>query len=236
MASCAKWLPRLQIQNFATGVSRRVITCSCGSLALSKLRARRSASAVDASDSSARSASTFFISGCSIRRLPKALRCAVWFSAMPSAWRIRPLVPRAQSSRVTVPMARICDTPRPSSPTSQALAPVNSTSELALALLPSLSFRRWMNSWFIEPSGSTRGRNRQLRPLAVCARIRKASHMGAEKNHLWPVTLKRWPQASLPAGSARVVLARTSEPPCFSVMPMPMVRPALSRQTLSVGS
>ena len=33
----------------------------------------------------------------------------------------------------------------------------------------------------------------------------------------------RAPQASSPSGSARVVLARTSEPPCFSVMPMPSV-------------
>ncbi|MNT48658.1 hypothetical protein D3C72_1854510 [compost metagenome] len=99
---------------------------------------------MDASDSSARSASTFFISGCSISFLPNAMRWLVWFSAMDSAWRIRPLVPSAQSSRVMVPMARICGTPRPSSPTSQAVAPANSTSELALALLPSLSFRRWM--------------------------------------------------------------------------------------------
>ena len=155
---------------------------------------------------------------------------------MDRAWRIRPLVPRAQSSRVMVPMARICGTPLPSSPTSQAVAPANSTSELALALLPSLSFRRWMKSWFIDPSGSTRGRNRQLRPFGVCARIRKASHMGAEKNHLWPVTVKRWPHASEPAGTACVVLARTSEPPCFSVMPMPMVTPGLSFQSFSAGS
>ena len=95
-----------------------------------------------ASDSIARSASTFFIKGCSIRRLPKALRSAVWCSAIDSAWRIKPLVPKAQSSRVMVPMARICGTPRPGSPTSQATVPSNSTSLLALALLPSLSFRR----------------------------------------------------------------------------------------------
>jgi hypothetical protein len=74
------------------------------------------------------------------------------------------------------------------------------------------------------------------RPLVVCARIRKASHMGAEKNHLCPVTLKRWPQVSLPQATARVVLARTSLPPCFSVMPMPIVRPALSRQIFRAGS
>src|SRR3546814_9032071 len=36
------------------------------------------------------------------------------------------------------------------------------------------------------------------------------------------------PGPAAPAGSARVVLARTSVPPCFSVMPMPRVMPALS--------
>ena len=86
------------------------------------------------------------------------------------------------------------------------------------------------------PSGSTRGRNRHDSPEAVCASTRKASHIGAEKNHLWPVTAMRWPQASWPSGSARVVFARTSEPPCFSVMPMPMVRPALALQGLRAGS
>ena len=57
-------------------------------------------------------------------RLPKAWRCAVWCSASDSAWRIRPAVPSAQSSRVSAPIARICGTPRPSSPTSQAAARV----------------------------------------------------------------------------------------------------------------
>ena len=77
--------------------------------------------------------------------------------------------------------------PRPSSPTSHALAPWNSTSELALALLPSLSFRRWIWMALREPSGSTRGRKKQLSPAGACASTRKASHIGAEKNHLWPV-------------------------------------------------
>ena len=88
------------------------------------------------------SVSTFFIKGWSISFLPKAMRCAVWFSARPSAWRINPAVPSAQSSRVSVPISRICTTPRPGSPTRHALAAWNSTSELALAWLPSLSFRR----------------------------------------------------------------------------------------------
>jgi hypothetical protein len=39
----------------------------------------------------------------------------------------------------------------------------------------------------------------------------------------------------VPSGSACVVLARTSEPPCFSVMPMPMVTPGLSARAGSAG-
>ena len=213
MASWAKALPRLQIQNLATGVSRRRITASWarsmegGNAApvwpfsvWSTAAARRSASAVAASLSSARSASTAFISGWSIKGLPKAWRWAVWCKASDSAWRISPAVPRAQSRRVNAPMARICGTPLPTSPTSQAWVPSNSTSELALAWLPSLCFRRWMCSGLTVPSGRQRGRKKQLRPPAeapvpkpsvpVCAwaSTRNASHMGAEKNHLCPVS------------------------------------------------
>ena len=46
--------------------------------------------------------------------------------------------------------------------------------------------------------------------------------MGAEKNHLWPRKLYSPPRPPAPTGVAKVVLARTSEPPCFSVMPMPI--------------
>ena len=88
----------------------------------------------------------------------------------------------------------------------------------------------------LSKSGSTRGKNRHERPTSVCASTKNASHMGAEKNHLWPTRLKRFPQASVPSAVARVVLARTSEPPCFSVMPMPMVRPGFCENTLSAGS
>ena len=55
--------------------------------------------------------------------------------------------------------------------------------------------------------------------------------MGAEQNHLCPV--RRQPS---PSGSARVVLARTSEPPCFSVIAMPMVAPAFSSAGREAGS
>lgn len=50
--------------------------------------------------------------------------------------------------------------------------------------------------------------------------------MGAEKNHLWPVIS----YSSAPTGVATVWLARTSVPPCRSVMPMPMVTPAFSQK------
>ena len=49
--------------------------------------------------------------------------------------------------------------------------------------------------------------------------------MGADVNHLWP---SRVYSPSTPVGVAVVTLARTSEPPCFSVMPMPASAPALS--------
>jgi hypothetical protein len=51
-------------------------------------------------------------------------------------------------------------------------------------------------------------------------------------NHLWPVSRKK----PLPARSALVVLARTSVPPCFSVMPMPSVSPVFSTGGLLLWS
>ena len=37
------------------------------------------------------------------------------------------------------------------------------------------------------PSGRQRGMKKHDKPPVVCASTRKASHIGAEKNHLWPV-------------------------------------------------
>ena len=82
------------------------------------------------------------------------------------------------------------------------------------------------------PSGVQRGRKKQLKPFGLCARTRKASHIGADMNHLCPVKMNAPP----PAGSARVVLVRRSEPPWFSVMPMPIsaeVFSATGRKRLS---
>ena len=65
-------------------------------------------------------------------------------------------------------------------------------------------------------------------PPSACARTRNASHIGADMNHLWPVSSYSAPEPPPLSGVATVVFARTSEPPCFSVIPMPHSAPALS--------
>ncbi len=74
------------------------------------------------------------------------------------------------------------------------------------------------------PSGSTRGSRKQVSPSGACARIRNTSLIGADVNHLCPVITYE----PSPAGTAVVVLVRTSEPPCFSVIDMPAIRPCLA--------
>ena len=49
-------------------------------------------------------------------------------------------------------------------------------------------------------------------------------------NHLWPVSSYSAPGPPPLTGRATVVLARTSVPPCFSVIPMPARAPAFSRR------
>ena len=69
-----------------------------------------------------------------------------------------------------------------------------------------------------EPSGHEEARQ----PAGACANTRNASHIGADMNHLCPVMMYSAPGPPELAGMAVVVLARTSVPPCFSVMPMPL--------------
>ena len=98
-------------------------------------------------------------------------------------------LPSVQSSRVRLTISMMVGTPRPSSPTSQAVAPSYSTSLDALAWLPSLSFRRCNNIRLRLPSGRMRGRKKQLRPPGAWASTRNTSHIGADVNHLCPVRL-----------------------------------------------
>ncbi len=180
--------------------------------------------AVAASDSSTRSASTLRISGWSARALPNALRWVAWWTACVTPYRMPEAEPMTQSSRVMLTISMMVLTPRPSSPTRWATAPSYSTSAEALDLLPSLSFSRMIRMALREPSGSTRGSRKHESPPGACASTRKTSHMGAELNHLWPVIA----QVPSPSGSALVVFARTSEPPCFSVIAIPASTPRLA--------
>ncbi len=73
------------------------------------------------------------------------------------------------------------------------------------------------------PSGSDRGTKKQVTPSPVLASVKNASLMGAEQNHLWPSRLHVSPDFM-----AVDCTARRSEPPCFSVIAMPIVAPAFS--------
>jgi hypothetical protein len=159
-------------------------------LASSNARARRIAVTVAASDSIARSASTTRISGWSASAAPNACRWAAWCRAWTVACRMVAVAPSTQSSRVWVTMSMIVRTPRPSSPTSQASAPSSSISLEAFERLPSLSFRRTRRKPTLRsPSGSHRGTRKHDSPPGAWASMRNASDIGAEQNHLWPVSM-----------------------------------------------
>ena len=93
----------------------------------------------------------------------------------------------AQSSRVSVTMSRIVRMPASGVPSRKPNVSVNSTSEEAFERLPSLSFSRWKRRPLAEPSSRRRGTRKQPRPSRVCASMTKASLIGADMNHLWPV-------------------------------------------------
>ena len=136
-----------------------------------------------------------------------------------------------QSRRVWLTISRMAGTPRPSSPTSCAHDASISISADALDRLPSLSLSRWSRKPFRLPFGEMRGTRKQESPFGACARTRKASLIGAEQNHLCPVN-----RQALPSRTARVVFARTSEPPCFSVIAIPMRTPRLADAGIERGS
>jgi hypothetical protein len=156
--------------------------------------------------------------------------------ACTSACRISAAEPATQSSRVWLTISMIVGTPRPSSPTRWAQVSRYSISLDAFERLPSLSLSRWMANALRVPSGRQRGTKKQVKPRSVWARVRKASFIGAEQNHLCPVRRYSLPEPSWPSGWARVVLALTSEPPCFSVIAMPTSAPFFSPAGMNRGS
>ncbi len=227
--------PRLVTQYLPTAVAirRKAASPSSPRTARSAAPASRSVSVVAASDSSARSARTLRISGWSTSRAPNALRYRAWCPASTSDLRISAADIITQSRRVQLTISMMVLTPCPSGPTSQAKVPSNSGSEEALDRLPSLSFSRWMRKVLRVPSGRTRGTRKHDSPPGACASTRNTSHIGAEVNHLCP---RRVYTPGSAVGVAAVVFVRTSEPPCFSVIPMPASRPGFSVGTRSCGS
>jgi hypothetical protein len=217
------------------GVSRRAIAASCASPRRSKARARRSASAVAASLSSARSASTLRISGCSIRRLPKAMRCAVWFRAMrqrlphQAAGAQRAVEPRhrAHLEDLRDAAAFLADQPGRRAVELDFGAGVGLVAQLVLQALDADRVAAAVGQHARQEQAAQAGRGLRQHQEGVAHRRREEPLVAGDAVARAPVVAA--------SGSARVVLARTSEPPCFSVMPMPMVTPALSRQGFSAG-
>jgi hypothetical protein len=128
------------------------------------------------------------IRGWSARCAPNALRCAAWWAAWAAPARIPVAAEMTQSSRVMLTISMIVVTPRPSSPTSQATASSYSTSAEALDRLPSLSLSRCRRMPLRVPSGKTRGSRKHDRPPGAWASTMNRSPMGAEVNHLCPVS------------------------------------------------
>ena len=158
--------------------------------ALSVAPAIRMATMVAASASTARSASTLRISGWSIRYAPNAFRCWAWWMARVSPLRMLVALPSVQSSRVRLTISMMVGTPRPSSPTSHAIAPSYSISLEALPWLPSLFFSRCTNIRLRLPSGRIRGSMKAAQPAGRLGEHQEdVAHRRAEVNHLWPVRL-----------------------------------------------
>ncbi len=173
------------------------------------------------------------MSGLSTSSEPNADRWAVCQVASETARRISDAEPPTQSSRVAATISMMVRTPRPSSPSRRATVPSSSSSEEALDRLPSLSLSRTTSRRLRVPSGSTRGTRKQVTPASAWASTRNTSFIGAEVNHLCPCSVY---VPSVSVGRASVTLARTSEPPCFSVMPMPASTPSLVAGTRRPGS
>jgi hypothetical protein len=81
-----------------------------------------------------------------------------------------------------------------------------------------------------------RGSKKHDSPSSVCASTRKTSHIGAEQNHLCPVSSYSAPAPPPFRARATVVFARTSEPPCFSVIAMPAIALVFCETAISRGS
>ena len=78
------------------------------------------------------------------------------------------------------------------------------------------------------PSGRQRGRRKQVRPPGGLRQDQEGiAHRRGHEELVADELVGALPVPPPPIGKARVVLARTSDPPCFSVIAMPMVSAGL---------
>ena len=213
----------MHTQYFVTGVISRRQAAARVSEARSKLRARRNDSAVAASTSSARSASTPAMIGKLVEGASEHLALAAMVERLGDGAAHQ----GGGGDRAVEPgMRHHLDDGRDAAAflADQAgrARPSNSTSLEAFERLPSLSFRRWKWSALTVSSGRKRGTRKHDRPPG---RLREDEEAVAHRRGHEPLVAGDAVGAPLPSpsGSARVVLARTSVPPWRSVIPMPMV-------------
>ena len=165
---------------------------------------------------------------------PKAERCAACQVASLTARRISEVEPSTQSSRVAATISMMVRTPRPSSPSRCATRAV----ELQLRRRVGPVAQLVLEAYDVEavarrrPAAPAAPRS-SVTPPSACASTRKTSFIGAEVNHLCPCSVY---SPSTDVRRASVTLARTSEPPCFSVIPMPASAPSLVDGARTPGS
>jgi hypothetical protein len=138
-------------------------------------------------------------------RLPNAERCVQWCTACAQRLAHHPRGSAPGPSRVWFTISMIVGTPRPSSPT--MLRPglvvldlarrVGAIAELVLEPLDAEVVARAV--------GAEARHEEAAQPASVCARVRNASDIGAEQNHLCPVSRTRRRGRRPPAAGARGV-------------------------------
>ena len=128
----------------------------------------------------------------------------------------------------------IVGTPRPSSPTRQASAASNSTSPEARDRVPSLSFSRSDPEALV--AGAVGEPSWQQEAGQPARRLGQDQERVAHRMRAEPLVAGQLVRPTASTGSARVVLARTSEPPCFSVMAIPQSAAVSGSTDVSRGS
>ncbi len=188
---------------------------------------------VAASASTARSASTLRISGWSIRYAPNAFRCWAWWMA-----RVRPGAHAGGAAERAVQpgqvdhlddgrhaAALLADQPRGGAVVLDLARGVGVVAELVLEPLQE------------HPVAGAVGQDpRQEEAGQPAGRLRQHQEHVAHRRRGEPLVPGQACSCRRRSASRAVVPARTSEPPCFSVIDMPAVRPALVAGTSSSGS